>query len=167
MTSVILKQFNHDCKGQPTVYLSIFSLVNYFQILDHHPSSLFSTKIKFKNLKLQKKLKQASFSQDLIVNRTQSSCHRRKTRTNPPPRRKGEFLLWYIHGTCWEEGNVFASSASPFLNWKRKEIRYREDYRSQPGHHGDPSQHRRSLTGHPENTCSQKNLSSVTRQSWL
>lgn len=24
VTSVILKQFKHDCKGQPTVYLCIF-----------------------------------------------------------------------------------------------------------------------------------------------
>lgn len=35
---------------------------------------------------------------------------------------------------------MFASSASAFLNWKRKEIRYRKDYRSQPGHNGNPSQ---------------------------
>lgn len=68
MTSVILDNLNMIGRVNPQ-YIYIFSLVDNFHILDHHSGRLYYTFLKNEA---------GIYIPGLTVNRTQSSCHKRK-----------------------------------------------------------------------------------------
>lgn len=119
MTSIILKLFKHDEVSNHSVNLNIFLLVNYF----HGPDDLWQA-IPMKRCAAEADI---YIPYDSTGNRTERSSHKRKNKGKIATKIEGQFFCHtFMVGTT--KGNLLAYYASPiFLNWRRKEVRYRKE----------------------------------------